>query len=242
VLLGKGARALNERRGGMISLSYGNGRTVRVPRGLKRARSQPAQQCPPCQRLRRPRPLLDLPHPDHRRLQRVARNRRSAEAFVLGRVGTSDPSIRLACQLRPDRRPLVLPAFPPATRCRPIRLRPVPRGSARNAISSACRRHARFDETGGKRLPFDTVFIVNRFLGAVSQAVIDSGGRPNQFIGDGMLALFGAFLEPSGSLPSGLEGAALIAANIDELNRFLAHDRTSRSASASHSRRRGDRR
>lgn len=33
VLLGKGARALYERRGGMISLSYGNGRTVRVPRG-----------------------------------------------------------------------------------------------------------------------------------------------------------------------------------------------------------------
>jgi len=41
------------------------------------------------------------------------------------------------------------------------------------------------------RLPFDTVFIVNRFLGAVSQAVIECGGRPNQFVGDGELALFG---------------------------------------------------
>src|ERR1700709_2654365 len=34
VLLAKGVRALNERRGGMITLSYGNGRTVRVPKGL----------------------------------------------------------------------------------------------------------------------------------------------------------------------------------------------------------------
>jgi adenylate cyclase len=34
VLLARGVRALNERRGGMISLSYGNGRTVRVPKGL----------------------------------------------------------------------------------------------------------------------------------------------------------------------------------------------------------------
>jgi adenylate cyclase len=42
-----------------------------------------------------------------------------------------------------------------------------------------------------KRLPFDTVFIVNRFLGAVSQAVLECGGMPNQFVGDGMLALFG---------------------------------------------------
>src|SRR5262249_4497031 len=34
VLLARGARALNERRGGMITLAYGNGRTIRVARGL----------------------------------------------------------------------------------------------------------------------------------------------------------------------------------------------------------------
>ena len=71
-LLARGARALHERRGGMINLSYGNGRTIRVPQGTERARGQPAQQRAPCQRLRRPRPLLDLPHPHHRRLQRAA--------------------------------------------------------------------------------------------------------------------------------------------------------------------------
>src|SRR5258705_4079416 len=32
VLLGRGVRAVNERRVGMISLSYGNGRTGRVPK------------------------------------------------------------------------------------------------------------------------------------------------------------------------------------------------------------------
>src|SRR3981081_1315930 len=34
VLAAKGARAMAERRAGMIALSYGNGRTVRVPKGL----------------------------------------------------------------------------------------------------------------------------------------------------------------------------------------------------------------
>src|SRR5258705_5345275 len=34
VLIARGVRTLNERRGGMINLSYGNGRTVRVPKGL----------------------------------------------------------------------------------------------------------------------------------------------------------------------------------------------------------------
>src|SRR5258708_9357654 len=34
VLVARSVRTLNERRGGMINLSYGNGRTVRVPKGL----------------------------------------------------------------------------------------------------------------------------------------------------------------------------------------------------------------
>src|SRR5258705_8474873 len=34
VLIARGVRTLNERRGGMINLSYGNGRTVRVPKHL----------------------------------------------------------------------------------------------------------------------------------------------------------------------------------------------------------------
>ena len=54
-----------------------------------------------------------------------------------------------------------------------------------------------------KRLPFDTVFIVNRFLGAVSQAVIECGGQPNQFVGDGMLALFGLATDAADRLPAG---------------------------------------
>ncbi len=75
-----------------------------------------------------------------------------------------------------------------------------------------------------KRLPFDTVFIVNRFLGAVSQAVIESGGRPNQFVGDGMLALFGLASGRRQACRQALKAAALIAANVDELNKFLEHD------------------
>ncbi len=75
-----------------------------------------------------------------------------------------------------------------------------------------------------KRLPFDTVFIVNRFLGAVSQAVLESGGMPNQFVGDGMLALFGLSVSRREACRQALRAAAQIAANVDELNKFLSHD------------------
>jgi adenylate cyclase len=74
------------------------------------------------------------------------------------------------------------------------------------------------------RLPFDTVFIVNRFLGAVSQAVIECGGQPNQFVGDGELALFGLTTSRQTACRQALKAAAMIAANVEELNQFLEHD------------------
>jgi adenylate cyclase len=74
-----------------------------------------------------------------------------------------------------------------------------------------------------KRLPFDTVFIVNRFLGAVSQAVIECGGQPNQFVGDGQLALFGLRTDWQTACRQAIGAAAMIAANVEELNQFLSH-------------------
>jgi adenylate cyclase len=74
------------------------------------------------------------------------------------------------------------------------------------------------------QLPFDTVFVVNRFLGAVSQAVIACGGQPNQFVGDGELALFGLASSPQTACRQALRAAAMIAANVEELNQFLSHD------------------
>src|SRR6202022_1920101 len=58
----------------------------------------------------------------------------------------------------------------------------------------------------------------------VSQAVIESGGRPNQFVGDGMLALFGLASTRPEACRQALKAASMIAANVDELNRFLEHD------------------
>src|SRR5262249_54044332 len=100
-VLARGARALHERRGGVINLSYGNGRTLRVPKGLSVLEASLRNnvphasvcggraRCSTC-RIRVIGDHAKLPEPSQR------------EAFVLARVGANDPSIRLACQLRPD--------------------------------------------------------------------------------------------------------------------------------------------
>jgi adenylate cyclase len=223
VLLARGARALNERRGGMISLSYGSGRTVRVPRGLSVLEASlryhvphasvcgGRARCSTC-RIRVIGDCTALPEPSKR------------EAFVLNRVGATDPSIRLACQLRPTADLSFFQLFVPhAMSADAHAMHPHRIGQERYLVSMFVdmRGSTRLAES---RLPFDTVFIVNRFLGAVSQAVIACGGQPNQFVGDGELALFGLHAGPQTACRQALRAAAMIAANVDELNEFLKHD------------------
>jgi adenylate cyclase len=224
VLLGKGVRALHERRGGMISLSYGNGKTVRVPRGLSVLEASlrynvphasvcgGRARCSTC-RIRVIGDCAALPEPSQR------------EAFVLNRVGAgSDPAIRLACQLRPDTDLSFFQIFLPQITAATLRTTaPARIGEERYLVSMFVDMRGS-TKLAEKRLPFDTVFIVNRFLGAVSHAVIECGGQPNQFVGDGQLALFGLTSDPQTACRQALKAAAMIAANVDELNRFLEHD------------------
>ena len=221
-LLAKGARAINERRRGMVSLSYGNGRTVRVPRGLSVLEASLRNnvphasvcggraRCSTC-RIRIIGDCSALPEPSQR------------EAFVLGRVGAADPSIRLACQLRPATDLSFFQLFLPHTTADGHGSNPTRIGQERYLVNMFVDMRGS-TKMAEKRLPFDTVFIVNRFLGAVSQAVLESGGMPNQFVGDGMLALFGLSTTRQEACRQALRAAASIAANVDELNKFLEHD------------------
>ncbi len=223
VLLGKGVRTLNERRGGTITLSYGNGRTVRVPRGLSVLEASLRNnvphasvcggraRCSTC-RIRVIGDCTSLPEPSQR------------EAFVLNRVGATDPSIRLACQLRPTADLSFFQLFmPQAMSANAHASHPHRIGQERYLVSMFVDMRGS-TKLAEHRLPFDTVFIVNRFLGAVSQAVLECGGQPNQFVGDGELALFGLATSRQTACRQALRAAAMIAANVEELNQFLEHD------------------
>jgi adenylate cyclase len=208
----------------MITLSYGNGRTVRVPKGLSVLEASLRNnvphasvcggraRCSTC-RIRVIGDCDHLPEPSKR------------EAFVLNRVGAgADPAIRLACQLRPETDLAFFQIFLPQITAATLRTSsPARIGEERYLVSMFVDMRGS-TKLAEKRLPFDTVFIVNRFLGAVSQAVIESGGQPNQFVGDGQLALFGLAASPQTACRQALKAAAQIAVHVDELNQFLKHD------------------
>jgi adenylate cyclase len=223
VVLGKAARALNERRGATIRLNYGNGITVRVPKGFSVLEASlhhnvphasvcgGRARCSTC-RIRVIGDCAALPEPSQR------------EAFVLNRSGVADPSIRLACQLRPETDISFFQLFLPHTMSANAHAsQPQRIGQERYLVSMFVDMRGS-TKLAEKQLPFDTVFVVNRFLGAVSQAVVECGGEPNQFVGDGELALFGLHTSPEIACRQALKAAALIAANINELNQFLRHD------------------
>jgi adenylate cyclase len=222
VLAARGIRTLRERRVGMITLFYGNGRTVRVPKGLSVLEASLRHQvphasvcggrarCSTC-RIRVIGDCSSLPQPSNR------------ESFVLNRVGSaSDPAIRLACQLRPESDLSFFQIFTPQPVATPHG-GPSHIGEERYLVSMFVdmRGSTRLAE---HRLPFDTVFIVNRFLGAVSKAVIECGGQPNQFIGDGQLALFGLATNHQTACRQALKAAAHISVHVEELNQFLKND------------------
>jgi adenylate cyclase len=222
-LLARGVRELHERRGGMINLSYGNGKTVRVPKGLSVLEASLRHnvphasvcggraRCSTC-RIRVIGDHSALPEPSQR------------EAFVLNRVGSHDPSIRLACQLRPTADLTFFQLFTPSTASANAHAsQPARIGQERYLVSLFVDMRGS-TQLAEKRLPFDTVFIVNRFLAAVSQAVISCGGQPNQFVGDGMLALFGLASPAEEASRCALRAAGMIATNVAELNEFLSHD------------------
>jgi adenylate cyclase len=224
MLLGRGLRLLRERRGGLVRLTYGDGRTVRIPKGLSVLEASHRfniphasvcggrARCSTC-RIRVLGDVAALPEPSKR------------EAFVLDRIGAGDdPAVRLACQLVPTSDISFVQMFQPQIGPAALRsARPRRAGQERYLVSMFV------DMRGSTKLaenllPFDTVYIVNQFLNAVSQAVTASGGLPNQFYGDGQLALFGLHTDPQTACRQALTAAARIAERVDDLNEFLVHD------------------
>ena len=221
VFVARGMRALRERGSGMITLSYPN-RQVRIPKGMSMLEASlrfgvphasvcgGRARCSTC-RVRVTSESSALPPPSAR------------EAFVLERVGAgADPSIRLACQLRPQGDIAVVPILQPTTEAPAVRrLKRMHVGEERYVVSTFVdmRGSTTLSEA---RLACDAVVLINRFIDAVSRAIADAGGQPNQFIGDGVLALFGLGADRAAACRQALRAAAKVAANITYLNEQIA--------------------
>jgi adenylate cyclase len=143
------------------------------------------------------------------------------EERVLERVG-APPGVRLACQLRPTSDVAVAPLLP-ATAGPP---QAAPRGDGRGgreqeiAVLFADLRG--FTGMAERKLPYDVVFVLNRYCEVVGEAITGAGGVPNQFSGDGVMALFGVDRGAEEGCRRALAAARAMVAGIATLNGELA--------------------
>jgi len=220
VLVLRSLRNAHERHIKGIEIDYRAVRRITVPRGFSileasRWASVPHAsvcggrgRCTTC-RVRVWRGLEDLAPPA------------PIELAALKRVGAPD-GIRLACQVRPTSDVSVTPLLP-ATQ---------PAGGWQLEIAEARERtitalHTDLRDSvrlAAGRLPFDALFILDRYVQATSSAILANGGHIISVAGDGIMSVFGAHTNATTAARQALVAAAAIWRNIDQISTELADD------------------
>ena len=221
-LIGRGVRRLWQRRRGTIRIGYPSGQSVHVIPGTSvleasRLGGVPHAsicggrgRCSTCRVQVRGQPGA-VPPP------------RDDEQRVLNRIRAIG-SIRLACQLRPTGAVEVAPLLPPSLPVGGVAMpADIAAGSERDiAVLFADLRG--FTSLSEGRLPYDVVFVLNRYFGAMGRAIETAGGRVDKFLGDGIMALFGVEDDPARACRQALEAARLMSLRLDELNQVLQEE------------------
>ena len=142
------------------------------------------------------------------------------EAAALARIGAT-PGMRLACQLRPDADISIMPLLAPDAGAVEGSLRGGLEGSER-LITVVFVDMRGSTSLGESKLPYDVLFILNRFFQEMSKAVAATNGHYSQFTGDGLMALYGLNAADSTTGPAdALRGAQAMLAGLGDLNHQL---------------------
>ncbi|MDF1792452.1 MAG: adenylate/guanylate cyclase domain-containing protein [Thalassobaculaceae bacterium] len=206
-----------------LRLAYGGDRSVQAIRGqtlleVSRMHGIPHAavcggrgRCSTC-RVRISQGLDNLPEPDE------------AEAKVLRRI-SAPPNVRLACQTRVADGLEITPLLPPhTTGMAETRGGPSYLQGRELEIVVLFADIRGFTTISEERLPYDVVFILNRYFAEMGAAIEGAGGRIDKFIGDGIMALFGVDTGPEAGARQAVDAAREMARRLVDLNDSLSGD------------------
>lgn len=168
-----------------VTIRYGTGALINAPRGLtllemSRLRGIPhASLCGGRGRCTTCRVVieegLELLHPPN-----------EAEARSLAAVG-AEPNTRLACQIKPMEPMTVVCVFQPDGRSK---LRGHASQGEEKELALLFLDMRGFTARTTGQLPYDVVFLLNRFFDAIVPPINAQGGTVDKYLGDGFLAVF----------------------------------------------------
>jgi adenylate cyclase len=141
------------------------------------------------------------------------------ERAVLERIG-APPNVRLACQTEPSSDVSAIPLLSPAEGMRAARRQGAAHGHEREVavMFTDLRSFTRISE---HRLPYDVVFLLNRYFDAMGGAIESVDGHIDKFIGDGVMAVFGIRRPIDEACRRALAAAGAMSKNLQQLNDSL---------------------
>lgn len=145
------------------------------------------------------------------------------EERVLRRI-SAPASVRLACQIRPTADLRVTPLLPATAGADDSFQRASHMRSDERAITVLFADLRGFTRLAESRLPYDVVFVLNRYRADMARAIEEAGGVVNEFVGDGIMALFGLDGPIDEGCRQAVRAAHLMARNLVQLNQALATD------------------
>jgi adenylate cyclase len=143
------------------------------------------------------------------------------EARVLRRIA-APASVRLACQLRPVADVSVTPLLPPSATAADAMERSQYQRSEERTVAVLFADMRGFTRLAESRLPYDVVFVLNRYREEMAHAIESAGGVVNEFVGDGVMALFGLDSNVETGCRQAITGAHAMLERLQHLNRTLA--------------------
>lgn len=221
-LAARGARRLIREAGGAPLVRFADGTRLRLSPGMtllaaSRLAGRPHAsvcggrgRCSTC-RVRIDSGLDNLPAAE------------AAEQRVLHRVA-APAGVRLACQARPHGDVAFTPLLPPDVNVREALAGAHARSGREQEVAILFADLRGFTKLSENRLPFDTVFLLNRYFAEMGMAVTEAGGRIDKFIGDGVMALFEGEGDPARACRQALTAAAGMGGRLAHLNQVLDHD------------------
>ena len=144
------------------------------------------------------------------------------EVRAIERVGIDD-DMRLACQLRPTRDVSVAPLLNPENSLEGITSARALTGKEQETVILFVDVRE-FTKIAEHKLPFDVVYILNKYYAVCGEIIEANGGRLDKFIGDGIMAIFDATQDINENCRNAVLAASRISMKMKDLNAEMKMD------------------
>ena len=144
------------------------------------------------------------------------------EIKAIERVGLDD-NVRLACQLRPTSNISVQPLLNPDNTLETVRSARALTGKEQETVVLFVDLRD-FTKLSEKKLPYDVVYILNKYYAVCGEIIEKNGGRLDKFIGDGIMAIFDISSDSNVNSKNALVSANAISKSMKTLNSEMKTD------------------